>query len=378
MKPHRRAFVRAPSILLAVAIAWSSSGLAQEAAAPPRYTFSWPIDGATLKPRGGTTKGVPVTLDTAESAGWKALQAKDLSARERDRRAILAMSGTYRVTFDFLEVAPFAAGAKPIAPYQSWGTEKVYVDRDDPDFVSLVHILEMRILQAGKVSEPMVTKHWRQDWTYEPKEIVEYLGLDRWQRRKLAAAETGGAWSQVVYQVDESPRYASIGRWQHSASFATWLSADTWRPLPRREWSVRSDYQVLVGTNRHTVIPTGWFQEENNLKAILTEQRALSAAQPFVAREYGFARYERIRDADFAEADRYYQRTKEFWDRVRDRWNEAFARQGVVTLKGPVDKLGLFHPLFERAQEIETQARKANDDDDRVIREAFASMGVAQ
>ena len=371
-----RAFAVAVSVLLLAAFT-SSAGYAQDSAA--RYTFSWPIEGNTLKPRGGTTKGVPVTLDQAESAAWKALQTKDLAPLERDRRAILAMSGTYRVTFDFLEAAPFGAGAKPLAPYQSWGTEKVYVDRDDPKFISLVHILEMRVLQAdGKVSDPMVTKHWRQDWTYEPAEIVEYQGLDRWQRRKLTTAEAGGAWSQVVYQVDESPRYASIGRWQHSASFSTWLSADTWRPLPRREWSVRSDYQLLIGTNRHTVTPTGWFQEENNLKAVLTDQRTLSAAQPYLAREYGFARYERIRDADFAAADRYYERTKEFWERVRARWNGVFTRQGVVTLKGPVDKLGLFHPLFARADEIESQPRAANDEDDRLIREAFKAMGVAE
>ena len=365
------------SLQLLAALAFPSAAYAQDSAA--RYTFSWPIDGNTLKPRGGTTKGVPVTLDETESVGWKALQAKDLAPLERDRRAILAMSGTYRVTFDFLEAAPFAAGAKPVAPYQSWGTEKVYVDRDGPRFISLVHILEMHIVQPdGKVGDPMVTKHWRQDWTYEPEEIVEYLGRDRWQRRKLTTAETGGAWKQVVYQVDESPRYASIGRWQHGASFSTWLSADTWRPLPRREWSVRSDYQLLIGTNRHTVIPTGWLQEENNLKAVLTEQRTLSAAQPYVAREYGFARYERIRDADFAAADRYYDRTKEFWDRVRDHWNDTFAKQGVVTLKGPVDKLGLFHPLFERADAIETQARPVNADDDRVIGKAFEAMGVPQ
>ena len=363
-------------MLLVAALGWSSAGTADDTPAPPRYTFSWPIDGTTLQPRGGTTKGVPVTLDQAESAAWKALQAKDLAPRERDRLAILAMSGTYRVTFDFLEAAPFAAGAKPVAPYQSWGTEKVYVDRDDPKFVSLVHILEMRVVQAdGKISEPMVTKHWRQDWTYEPKEIVEYQGRDRWQRRKLASGDAAGAWSQVVYQVDESPRYASVGRWQHTASFSTWIGGDTWRPLPRREWSVRDDYQVLIGTNRHTIVPAGWFQEENNLKAVLTEQRAI-AATPYVAREYGFARYERIRDADFAAADRYYERTKEFWDRVRDRWNEAFTALGVITLKGPVDKLGLFQPLFARADEIETKPRPANDEDDRVIRAAFEAMGV--
>src|SRR5262245_27295007 len=245
---------------LTCALVVVSAGAAEPA--PPRYTFSWPLDGAGLKPRGGTTRGPPVTVDTEPSAEWKALQEKDLSKLERDRRAILAMSGTYRVTFDFLEVAPFAAGAKPVAPYQSWGTEKVYVDRNEPRFVSLVHILEMRILQPdGKLSEPMVTKHWRQDWAYAPKHIVEYQGIDRWQRRALPAADTSGAWSQTVYQVDESPRYAGLGRWQHNASFSTWISGDTWRPLPRREWSVREDYQLLLGTNRHTINPSGWTQE---------------------------------------------------------------------------------------------------------------------
>jgi hypothetical protein len=372
--------------ILCAALAWSAGANAQtqtqtqSPARPPdsapRYTFSWLIEGSALKPRGGTTKGVPVTVDTAESPAWKSLQEKDLTTLERDRRAILAMSGTYRVTFDFLETVPFAAGAKPRAPYQSWGTEKVYVDRDEPRFISLVHILEMHILLPdGKVSEPMVTKHWRQDWIYEPKHIVEYKGIDRWERRALSASESGGAWSQSVYQVDESPRYASIGRWQHSASFSTWQSGDTWRPLPRREWSVRDDYQVLEGTNRHTVIPTGWIQEENNLKTVL-EQRRISESTPYVAREYGVARYERIRDADFAAADRYYQRTQEFWDRVREKWNGVFAEQRTVTLKGPVDKLGLFQPLFARAGEIEEEGRAPNKQDDRAINDALQAMGV--
>jgi hypothetical protein len=362
------------SFLLASALA-CSAGTAEEAV--PRYTFSWPIEGSALKPRGGTTKGVPVTLDTADSVEWKSLQEKGLSPLERDRRAILAMSGTYRVTFDFLEVVPFAPDSKPRAPYQSWGTEKVYVDRNESRFISLVHILEMRMVQTdGKVSAPLVVKHWRQDWAYEPKQIVEYKGRDRWERRALSASDTAGAWTQTVYQVDESPRYAGIGRWQHTASFSSWLSGDTWRPLPRREWSVRDDYQVLQGTNRHTVVATGWLQEENNLKTVLELNRSVSETTPFVAREYGVARYEHIREAHFAAADRYYQRTKEFWDEVRNRWNGIFTDQEVVTLTGPVDKLGLFRPLFTRAEEIEAQSRAVNDDDERVIADALKAMGV--
>jgi hypothetical protein len=354
----------------------ASQSPAPETAAPSRYTFSWPIDAQHLKPRGGTTRGAPVTLDREPSAAWRALQEPGLAAAERDRRAIVAMAGTYRVTFDFLEVADFVPGGKTIAPYQSWATEKVYVDQDRPGFVSLVHILQMRMQdKAGAVSEPIVTKHWRQDWTYEPAEIVEYKGRDRWHRRTLSESERRGAWLQSVYQVDESPRYASIGRWQHSASFSSWISGDTWRPLPRREWSVRDDYHVLIGTNRHTIGRTGWLQEENNLKAVLDDRRDLDAGKPYVGREYGVARYERIREFDFAAADRYYARTRGFWDRVRETWRGAFAQQGTITLRGPVDKLGLFAPLFERASEIEAQSADERDSD-KVIRAVLADMGA--
>jgi hypothetical protein len=133
---------------------------------------------------------------------------------------------------------------------------------------------------------------------------------------------------------------------------------------------------VLIGTNRHTVGPTGWLQEENNLKAVLDERRAVDAAQPYVGREYGVARYERVRDFDFSAADRYYSRTRSFWDRVRDTWSGAFAQQRTITLRGPVDKLGLFTPLFERASEIEAAASADERDSDKVIRAVLADMGA--
>ncbi|HEY0818229.1 MAG TPA: DUF6607 family protein [Rhizobacter sp.] len=364
-------------LLPAAALAAGPAASAPATGTPLRYTFSWPLDGSSLKPRGGTTRGAPVTLDTAPSPAWKALQAPGLTPQERDRRAILAMAGHYRVTFDFLEVASYTAADEPktLGPYQSWATEKVYVDRDEPGFVSLVHVLDMRIVQKdGTLSEPMVTKHWRQDWVFEPETIVEYQGRERWQRRAVPEAARRGAWMQTVYQVDESPRYASLGRWQHNASFSTWISADTWRPLPRREWSVRKDYDTLIGTNRHTVHPTGWTQEENNLKARLDADRQPDAAFPYLGREVGMARYERLKDADFSAADRYYAATRGFWHEVLAAWQGAFVKHGTVTLKGPVDKLGLFVPLFERAAQIEDG--KAQGAHAPVIRKALGDMGV--
>lgn len=333
-------------LIAGVVMAGQAAGPASEARTS-RYTFSWPVGPDAPAPRGGTTRGAPVELATEPSAEWRALQAPGLTAQERDRRAILAMAGEYRVAFDFLEVANFSGDGSRPRPYQSWGTEKVYVDRNEPGFVSLVHILEMRVVgQDGAISEPMVTKHWRQDWRYEPTQLIEHEDGNRWQRRELAPAERRGLWSQTVYQVDESPRYGSLGRWEHNASFSSWVSGETARPLPRREWSVRSDYQLLWGTNRHTVLPTGWLHEENNLK-----RTAGSAPLPFVGREYGVARYERLNNGDFAAADAYYQATRAYWDAVLEVWGEIWAQHREVAVSANSDQSGAFAELFALADE---------------------------
>jgi hypothetical protein len=314
-----------------------------------RYTFSWPLDTDALMPRGGATRGAPIRLDTQPSSAWQALQASGIGGFEQDRRAILAMAGTYRSSFDFLEVLSFNSSAAAQRPYQSWGTEKVYVDADTGRSISLVHILEMRIEQSdGVISEPIVTKHWRQDWQYEPDAIVEYRGNATWQRRLLKNAERKGHWSQTVYQVDESPRYASLGVWQHAATFSSWLSNTTWRPLPRREWTVRKDYDVLIGSNRHTITANGWVQEENNLKALLGKQEQMT----YLGREYGVARYQRIKDFDFNQADAYYNKTRDFWNEVRSAWRDWFKREGTVQLRGQVDQLALYEPLFAQAEQL--------------------------
>ncbi|HWK75791.1 MAG TPA: DUF6607 family protein [Povalibacter sp.] len=352
----RNAFRRGAALLAIVGLAGFAVAEQVRAADQPatsaqskvasRYTFSWPVGPTAPAPRGGTTKGAPIELDTAPSAEWRALQEPGISAVERDRRAILAMAGDYRVSFDFLEVAAFTGDGSRARPYQSWGTERVFVDRNEPQHVSLVHVLEMHVIgQDGKPMEPMVTKHWRQDWRYEPAYVVEYQGGERWVRRELAAAERQGKWSQTVYQVDEAPRYGALGRWEHSAAFSSWISNDTARPLPRREWSVRKDYDVLRGTNRHTIVPTGWLQEENNLKA------ATGAAVPYVGREYGVARYERIRDKYFTEAAKYYESTRAYWNEVLAVWDEIWSENDTVKLKASSDQSGAYADLFQLADD---------------------------
>ena len=322
---------------------------------PRQFTFSWQFDeGDALRPRGGTTRGAPLTLATEPSAAWRAVQEPGLSAFERDRRAILAMAGGYRTSFDFLETVGFAPGFTPSRPYQSWGTEYIYVVEDSGTFIRLQHLMVMFVTdREGKVQGPFVQKHWRQDWRYEDTDLHVFIGGNRWVRQTRTADEARGRWSQAVFQVDDSPRYEALGEWEHYGSYSAWTSERTARPLPRRETTVRDDYQILEGINRHTLTPTGWVQEEENLKLVLDEHGQPAADTPYLARELGVARYEHIVDFDFSAGDRYWQRSGEFWRDVRAAWEGVYAERHTFQYLEEVDGQEMFVPLFEYADRLD-------------------------
>jgi len=355
--PSRQTIMRMPVLVFVLcflpAPAHAYETGSPEAAPGGRYTFAWPLGEGALKPRGASTQGKAVVLDKKPAQSWMRLHASGLSDFERDRCAILAMAGSYRVSFDFLEVARFDPALKADAPYQSWGTEYVFAAEDRDNFIALQHVLVMRVLNSdGSESEPLVTRHWRQEWRYEADTVLAYQGSNTWMLRNIPPDQRSGTWVQSVFQVDDSPRYAAQGRWQHSDSFSTWISAETWRPLPRREWSVRDDYQVLLGTNRHTITATGWLQEENNLKLALEASGKPRARLPYLAREYGVARYERIKNYDFAPAQAYFDKTEPFWSEVRAAWRQLIQRDRRFELQARVDQGQLFVPVFEYADRL--------------------------
>jgi hypothetical protein len=362
-----------------VALALTAAVLASAApgarAEPRQFTFSWQFEeGDVLAPRGGTTRGAPLTLAREPSAAWRAVQEPNLSKLERDRRAILAMAGGYRTTFDFIETVGFAPGFTPSRPYQSWGTEYIYVVEDSGTFIRLQHVIVMFVAgRDGKLQGPFVQKHWRQDWRYEDTDLHVFVGRNRWVRHERPADEARGRWSQAVFQVDDSPRYEALGEWEHYGTYSAWTSGRTARPLPRRETSVRDDYHILEGINRHTLTPTGWVQEEENLKLVLDEHGAPDADAPYLARELGVARYERIVDFDFSAGDRYWERSGPFWRDVRAAWETVYAERDTFEYAEEVDGVEMFVPFFEYAARLDAGEPYEAETAAEVIRRTFAA-----
>lgn len=261
---------------------------------------------------------------------------------EQDRLAILAMAGDYRVSFDFKETVVLKKGYTLKGDKLTGADEIVRVIVDKPGFISLQHILVV----GGEQKFPI--KHWRQDWVYEPAYIFDFVGFNSWKKRTLNKEERAGKWAQIVYQVDDSPRYAAVARWQHEGGVSQWISPPTMRPLPRRDMTTRNDYQGLLAINRHAITPEGWIHEQDNTKMIL-----IGEDPEALVRERGINTYVKSKEVDANIGDSYWKATRSYWAGVRGLWarieteEEAFG----LTLQGePVD---LYTPLMGLAGKVQ-------------------------
>src|SRR5690606_24454218 len=135
--------------------------------------------------------------------------------------------------------------------------------------------------------------------------------------------------------------------------------------------SVRDDYDALIGTNRHTITPTGWVQEEENLKAVLDQGGEPVAGDAYLARELGVNRYSRVVGFDFSAGDEYWQRTREFWSDVREAWQDIYQRRDSFRLADEVEGRALFERMFEYAAALERGAPYDAAESRRFVRETL-------
>lgn len=264
---------------------------------------------------------------------------------EQDREAILAMAGEFEVLFNFRETVALHEDYKLKDPYRESATEAIVVVEDSPERIVLQHLL---VVAGGN----RVVKHWKQIWTWEDRRIVEYHGRQQWKVRELAPEKIEETWSQLVTQVDDSPRYESYGTWKHDGGYSRWESGTTPRPLPRREHIKRDDYQILLATNRHSLTPFGWAHEQDNVKQIIDENGEVAG---YIAREIGTNHYDRTGDADFTKARKYWKETRKFWATVSRFWADVEKNRDAFAIAEEVDGKSLTKTMNEIAQSLVNQ-----------------------
>lgn len=341
------------------------------------YVFGWgERPEKSANPRGGSSDGAPVTLAPARSLPLPEIStAKD--AFSRDRAAILALAGDYRVSFHEIESLGLTTNYEPPRSYHSWATERVQVVEDTGRRISLQHTLVMFFQRGSEVSGPALTKHWRQDWTFEDTDLLVWEGNDVWAHHRVAPAAATGTWSHAVYNLEDSPRYEASGRWEHRGNVSQWASERAWRPLPRREHSVRSDYDVVEGVHSVVITPTGWVEERNMWKRA-TEGGKATEPPHYLAQEIGIDRYERITAPGLAAAEKYWSRTSAYWALARQIWREEIGKRDRFTLQDEFEGKISYQHHNEYLKKLEAGAPFDAADAERHLRRVIPGfLGVA-
>jgi hypothetical protein len=260
------------------------------------------------------------------------------SKKKQDIAAIKDMCGCFEVTFNFAETFNYSKDSlyQPSKTKRDKALEWAQLVEDDKNKISIQHLL-----QVGNPSNPHIVKHWRQDWIYQNTDFYMFNGDNSWLYETKPKSDVKKQWTQKVYQVDDSPRYEGSGTWVHVDGKSYWESK-TDAPLPRREYTKRSDYNVTVRGNRHEITEYGWVHDQDNDKVI----REAGKQDLILANEKGYNTYVRVPDSRCQGAIDWWKTHKDKWELVRNKWENVFARKAHLNLESKVNNKVLYKYLF--------------------------------
>ncbi len=259
------------------------------------------------------------------------------SKKSKDIQSIKSMCGCFEIEFNFAETFVFSEkeGYQKSKTYKARALEWGQLILDEKNKISIQHLLIV-----GSKQFPSVVKHWRQDWIYQNTDLYLYDKNDKWSYISLDKKDVKGQWTQKVFQVDDSPRYEGSASWIHQDGKSYWENT-TPAPLPRREFSKRSDYNVTIRGNRHEITSDGWIHDQDNKKIQKEDD-----SQFVLAHEKGYSTYTKVPDSECKAAVDWWDKNGSKWKMVRDKWDIIYSSNKDLTLKPTVDDKKLYSYLF--------------------------------
>lgn len=271
--------------------------------------------------------------DTLEKKQDISVQSK----KELERELIKSMAGNYKVSFKFAETFAPDPNYEYGERHFSQAKEVAFIIEETENKISLQHILFVGKHQI---------KHWRQDWIYENRELLQLVKNHHWKKMELTPEQAKGTWTQKVYQVDDCPRYQGYGTWVHIDGRHYWEStADA--ALPRREINTagRTDYNVLRRHSHIEIFEDGsWLLEQDNEKI----NKLDNGEEALICWEKGFERFT-PKTYDASKIMNWWDEQKEFWSEVRNIWNDFIDNNEEVVVQ---EDEKLYMTQFELAKKF--------------------------
>ena len=260
-----------------------------------------------------------------------------IGQKKKDVEAIKSMCGCFEIEFNFSETFTYGKSKKS-ENYNSKALEWAQLVYQDNNKISIQHLLIV-----GSKRFPTVIKHWRQDWIYENPDLYLYNVNNSWDYKKMTKKDVRKQWTQKVFQVDDSPRYEGSATWVHVDGKSFWENI-TPAPLPRREYTKRSDYNLIKRGNRHEITDYGWLHDQDNEKINIDT----NSIHNLVALEKGINKYKKVDDKECLAAQKWWVDNKEKWSLVRKKWDQIYSKNQKLSLKSNVNGKKLYEYLFNK------------------------------
>jgi len=256
--------------------------------------------------------------------------------KKQDNEAIKEMCGCFEIDFKFSETFQYSndSNYSKSKNYNAKALEYAKLIKDEKGHISIQHLLVMG---------DYVIKHWRQDWIYQNKDLLKYDGNNNWKYISKNKKDVKGQWTQKVFQVDDSPRYEGSATWVHLDGKSYWENS-SYAPLPRREYTKRDDYNVMIRGNRHEITKYGWIHDQDNFKVVKDSE---SNSEVIIASEKGLNTYTRVDESKCKEAINWWDENNEKWSLVLEKWNSIYSKKDDISLRRSVENKPLFSFLFD-------------------------------
>jgi hypothetical protein len=190
------------------------------------------------------------------------------------------------------------------------------------------------------INDSVIVKHWREDWVYENPVQWIYKGNHQWEQTQLSAEAVKGKWMQTVWEVSDAPRYQGYSQFVSLDNKIIWQNT-TDAPLPRREYTIRNDYNILKRTNRLNITPDGYVHEQDNQKIV----RA-NGIDKLLVEEKGINSYKRVDITKCDAGKKYWQQYSAYWLEVRKVWYDYLATHSTIELKTEIENKPLHSHLY--------------------------------
>ncbi len=239
--------------------------------------------------------------------------------QKKDVESIKKFCGCFTIDFKYAETFVTDTNYKIVKPYITKATEWTEVVEETDNKIVLQHLLQ--------INDSTIIKHWREDWTYQNTELFNYQHSFKWKKNRATSTTVKGQWSQMVFEVDDAPRFMGTATWIYADGKAYWQNT-TDAPLPRREYTKRSDYNVLNRTNIYWLSKDGWIHEQDNKKII----RKDGIADSLLVMEKGYNIYKKVDNEKCVAAKNWWQVNKEKYVAVRKEWDKKLATSTEIKL----------------------------------------------